>query len=135
MFSDIVNLYAVFVAAVLSMVLGSVWYSPLLFGKAWMRLRGQATKGQGISFPPSKMVIEFVCSLVTAFVLGLFTFLLPATAYAAIIFALTLWVGFYITMLLGEVLWEDKPFNLFLINAGFRLLSLVAMTLVLVMWR
>jgi len=135
MFSDIVNLYAVFVAALLSMVLGSLWYSPLLFGKAWMRLRGQTTKVKDMSFPPSKMIIEFVCSLVTAFVLGLFAFLLPGTVYAAVIFALTLWVGFYITMLLGEVLWEDKPFGLFLINASFRLLSLVVMTTVLVMWR
>src|SRR2546430_4078840 len=35
-----VNLLAVLVAAVLTIVLGAVWYSPVLFAKQWMHAHG-----------------------------------------------------------------------------------------------
>ena len=35
-----VNYLAVLVAAIVNMVVGALWYSPLLFGKAWMKLTG-----------------------------------------------------------------------------------------------
>lgn len=35
-----VNYLPIVVAAVVSMVLGGLWYSPLLFGKIWMNLQG-----------------------------------------------------------------------------------------------
>ena len=35
-----VNYLAVLVAAVVVFILGWLWYSPLLFYKPWMRLRG-----------------------------------------------------------------------------------------------
>ena len=34
-----VNYLAVVVAAVVSIIIGSLWYSPLLFGNVWMRLQ------------------------------------------------------------------------------------------------
>lgn len=40
MFSD-VNLVAVLVAGVVDMVIGALWYSPVLFAKSWMRLIGK----------------------------------------------------------------------------------------------
>ena len=130
---EIVNMYSVFVASVVAMGIGTLWYSPLLFGTQWRRLQNVPVSDQ--NFPASKMIIEFVSTLVTAFVLSLFTVLLPQTIYASIIFALVIWVGFYVTMLLSEVLWENKPFELFLLNAGVRAIILVSMTLILVLWR
>ncbi len=130
---EIVNMYAVFVASITAMVIGTLWYSPLLFGKQWRRLQNVPVANQ--NFQASKMIIEFVSTLITAFVLSLFTVLLPPTVYASIIFALVVWVGFYVTMLLSEVLWENKPFELFLLNGGMRLAILVSMTLILVLWR
>src|SRR3989337_3239270 len=40
-----VNYLAVVVAAVASMIIGAIWYSPRVFGKMWMRLTGN-TMGQ-----------------------------------------------------------------------------------------
>ncbi len=34
------NFIAVFVAALTTLVVGSIWYSPILFGKAWMKETG-----------------------------------------------------------------------------------------------
>ena len=112
-----------------------MWYSPLLFGTQWMRLRGVNPKGEGMRFSASKMIVEFLCVLVVAFVLSLFTALLPQTVSAAIIFGLIIWVGFYVPTFLSAVLWEETPFGLFLINAGLRLVNTLAMSLVLVLWR
>ncbi|MBA2527542.1 MAG: DUF1761 domain-containing protein, partial [Pyrinomonadaceae bacterium] len=35
-----INYFAVLAAALSTFVLGGLWYSPLLFGKAWMRANG-----------------------------------------------------------------------------------------------
>ena len=34
------NFYAVLVAALTTLVVGSIWYSPVLFGNAWMKETG-----------------------------------------------------------------------------------------------
>src|SRR4051812_21614978 len=70
-----VNLLSVLVAAISTMVVGFLWYSPLLFAKPWMVLMGydpndkagleQMRKSAGKSYG-----ISFVASLVAAFVLG-----------------------------------------------------------------
>ena len=43
-----INYWAVLVAAVAYMILGAIWYSPILFGSAWMRLIGK-TKEQAMA--------------------------------------------------------------------------------------
>ena len=37
---DMMNVWAVLAAAIASMILGGLWYSPLLFANAWMRASG-----------------------------------------------------------------------------------------------
>jgi len=34
------NVYAILVAAIVPMVLGFIWYNPILFGNVWMRESG-----------------------------------------------------------------------------------------------
>ena len=53
-----VNSLAVLVAAVAVFVLGWLWYSPLLFYKPWMRLRGMdpVAAMAGANLPAGKLV-------------------------------------------------------------------------------
>ena len=70
-----VNLWSVLVAAIATMVVGFLWYSPLLFARPWMVAMGYdpddkarmeaMQKSAGKSY-----AISFVASLVSAFVLG-----------------------------------------------------------------
>jgi p-aminobenzoyl-glutamate transporter AbgT len=70
-----VNLLAVLVAAIATMVIGFLWYSPMLFARPWMVLMGynpddkaaldEMRKGAGKNY-----AIAFVLSLISAFVLG-----------------------------------------------------------------
>jgi len=41
------------------------------------------------------------------------------------------WIGFAAPILLGSVLWEQRPFRFYLINALYWLVALMAMALVL----
>jgi|ETNmetMinimDraft_2_1059921.scaffolds.fasta_scaffold07735_7 hypothetical protein len=120
----------IFIAAVVSFVIGMLWYSPALFGKKWMSLagvkRGKEKKMGGI------MVAAFVANLVMAYV---YLYIMGMIGYAdvssGVVLGFLLWVGFFATTLLGGVFWEGKPFNLYLINAGYQLVNLVAMGAVL----
>lgn len=68
-----INFYAVLVAALTPLVVGSLWYSPLLFGKAWMKennlteedlKKGSMLKIFGLTFVFSimfAMVLQMLC--------------------------------------------------------------------------
>lgn len=67
-----VNLIAVLVAGVSSMVLGAIWYSPLLFGPKWQAAAG-LTDGQVASGNPAMIYGgAFVLSLLAAYVFAMF---------------------------------------------------------------
>jgi hypothetical protein len=133
-----VNVWAVLVAGIVNMVIGAFWYSPLLFGKMWMKLSGLTDtelqkakeKGMGKSY-----LIAFIGSLVMAFVLAHLLQLTNATSLSAgLTMAFWLWLGLIVTVLLSSVLWENKPWILFLINISHYLVGLATMSLILVSW-
>ena len=131
-----INYFALIVSALAAMVVGSLWYSPVLFGKQWAQLRGVTPPKDGMKMPAREMILEFVATLVVAYVLDILVIAFGAhTPQAAILLALFVWLGFYVTQLLSEVLWEKKPFGVFLISAGARLVNLVLMALILGLWQ
>src|SRR5438034_8977678 len=91
-----VNYLAVLVAAVAVFVLGWLWYSPLLFYKPWMRLRGMdpVAAMAGAKMPGGKLLIELVRCLVLAYVIARFVALLGVSGgLGAVHFGLSLWAG------------------------------------------
>ena len=62
-----VNLLAVLVGAVITMVLGFLWYGPL-FGQMWMRMVGRSA--EEIEAAPTLYIYSFVSALITAYVLA-----------------------------------------------------------------
>lgn len=116
-----VNWVAVILAAVVSMVVGFIWYGPL-FGKAWMKLTGKKEMGDKKEMPKT-YAIMFAASLVTAYVLSVLG--------ASFETAFWVWLGFQATLLLNGVLFEGKSWNLYFLNAGHQLVSLLAMAWVL----
>jgi hypothetical protein len=70
-----VSLLPVLLAAIATMVVGFVWYSPLLFAKPWMGLMGfdpnDKTKVEAMQKSAGQSyAISFVASLASAFVLA-----------------------------------------------------------------
>ena len=71
-----------------------------------------------------------------AFVLAHFSNVWGATGVAgAWQLAFWIWLGFIATVMLGSVLWQGKPWKLYILNVAYQLVSLFAMAVVVVMWK
>ena len=133
-----VNYLAVLVAAVVAFVLGWLWYSPLLFYKPWMRLRGQdpVAAMANAKMPGGKLVIEFVRCFILAYVITIFVTLLGIGSWmGALHFGLMTWIGFPVVILTGSVLWENIPWKVAAIHAGDWLVKMVVVSIIVNAWR
>lgn len=119
----------VLLAAVASFMIGWFWYSEKAFGVRWMR-------ELGISKDPTAadkknmgkvMAIQLVGEMVKAFFL---LFLSSAFNANQFFIAIVIWIGFLVPSNLPTVLYEKRSWNLFMINIGYQLLSIVAMAFV-----
>jgi Protein of unknown function (DUF1761) len=133
-----VNYLAVLVAAVAVFVLGWLWYSPLLFYKPWMRLRGldPVAAMAGGKMPGGKLAIELVRCLVLAYVIALLVAFLGLHNWmAAVHVGLMLWIGFPVVLLTGSVLWDNVPWKVAAIHAGDWLVKMLVIPTILTLWR
>jgi hypothetical protein len=130
-----INYLAVIAAAVVSFVLGGIWYSPVLFGPRWMRAIGKSEaefKQGNVAFA---YVGAFVAGLAMAYVLALFLALAQAkTLPQAAWVALWAWIGFMATPTLSNYLFSGWSRDLYLINNGYSLISLLIMGGILATW-
>ena len=135
-----VNLLAVLVAAISTMIVGAVWYSPILFAKPWMREMGydpddkvkikEMKKSAGPAYFGS-----FIASLITAFVLALlFHWIRVSDLHMGIGIAFHVWLGFVATVQFTDALFQKKSMKLFAINTGFQLVCFLAMGAILTAW-
>ena len=99
-----VNYLAIGVASVVAMVVGSLWYSPLLFGTSWMRLRGVDPKKAGeTQFPAKDMFVELLTTLATVYVLDILVIVFGAVSLRTTVqLSLLVWVGFYLSTLISQ---------------------------------
>lgn len=135
-----INLWGVGLAAVSSMVVGSIWYMPAAFGKTWMKLTGvklDEMRGKG---KPGDMIwmygSVFVASLVTAFILAAVTFLaqqFTGDSYFqdSLTIALWLWLGFTAARLYVHDTFEMRRKKLTLLNAAHELVTVLVMALII----
>jgi hypothetical protein len=133
-----VNYLAVLLAGVASMVVGFLWYGPMLFAKPWMKLMGHTKESMEKEKTNMGKTygISFVLALVTAYVLS-HVMTLSQNFYntGAVMTGLTsafwMWLGFIMPVQATDVLFGSKKFKLFLINTGYQLASVLAMGVVL----
>lgn len=132
-----VNLLAVIVSAIVSMIVGSIWYGPL-FGKKWIKLVGftKEEMEKGKKDMPRTYGLMFVGSLLTSFVLSVTISLAPMQSMATgVTAAFWLWLGFIVAVKMSDVLFEKKPWNLFYIECGYYLVFLLISGAILGSWK
>lgn len=135
-----INWLEVLVAAVVIFVLGWLWYSPLLFMRPWMRLRGidpdQAMAAAGGKMPLGKMAVEFLRCFVLALIVTRFAGLLGVTSVLiAIHFGLMIWIGFPVVLLVGSVIWDGVNWKVAAIHAGDWFVKLLVLSILATVWR
>ena len=130
LFVDI-NLVGIVLGAISNMVIGAIWYSPMVFGKIWMNLAGITQKEieSGKKQMPKIYSMAFVGALITAYILAIFLDLVGAATIGE-----GLQIGFLATTTLSTVLFENKKTNLYLLNNGYNLLSILVMSVILILF-
>lgn len=130
-----ISISGILAATVAGFVIGGLWYSPLLFGAVYARLRGiDATAQAGV--PLGKMAAEIIRVLVVALALSYFIVALDVTSISAALgLALVLWIGFQAMLMAGGVIHEDYPMNLYAIHVGDALVKTAAMSVILALLR
>ena len=135
-----VHLLPVLVAAIATMVVGFLWYSPLLFARPWMVLMGydpeDKTKLEEMRKDAGKSyAISFVASLVSAFVLAkIIEITTVNSALYGMKIGFAIWLGFVTTVQLTGVLFAKQPFKLYAINTGYQLVCYLVMGAILAVW-
>lgn len=127
-----VNWLAVLAATVAAFVLGGLWYSPVLFGKAWQKAAGLSDETLKAGNPAvifgGAFVLAFIASAMFAMFIGPMT-LGPAAAAG---FAAGLcWVA---TSFGINGLFERKPLALTLINGGYHTVQFTLIGAILGAW-
>lgn len=129
------NVWAVLVATVLPMVIGSIWYGPLM-GKKWMELMETTEEEIRASFNAMKSYGgSTVTGLILAFVLGTLVQTTGADGWlAGACLGGLCWFGFVVTFGYQAVAFEDKKVSLYAMSLGYNLVTFVAMGALLGAW-
>jgi len=126
-----VNYLAVFLAAVSSMVVGSIWYAKPVMGKTWQKLvKLDDAKMQ--SGAAKALSLTFVLSLLTAYILAHVAFLSNhffghSFMQDALMTAFWLWLGLTAARMITHDLFEQRPTTLTAMNACHELVTLMVM--------
>ena len=126
----VVSFYALLGAAAAAFVVGGLWYSPALFGKSYLTLRGLDSTAAGAMSMP-EVAGELARCVLLAWVMAQ---LLARGGESGVLTALTfggwMWVAIY-TALAGSVLHEGVPWRLYAIHAGDGLAKMLVMATIL----
>jgi len=138
------HILPILLCALLAMILGSVWYSPLLFGKAWMRLIKvdpeamkdpvQRKKMQQRMFP--LYMLQLLLSLFQIWVLSFY--IQGWTEASGVTNALWIWAAFVMPTIATSIMWGNDSrrdsLQKFFIQAGYQLVMFVVFGLILGIW-
>ncbi|MGH7695917.1 MAG: DUF1761 domain-containing protein [Gemmatimonadaceae bacterium] len=126
---------AVALAALMPFVVGALWYAPFGFGRWWERAHGYddpARKALLMASAPRNYLASLVGYVVLALVLRFFLYRLAASdTSSALRLAVLVWLGFVATIGLTTILFALQPLSLWAIDAGFQLVYMCLMALIL----
>ncbi len=130
-----VSLLGVVLAMLSAMVVGSVWYSPSVFGKTWMKLTKIDMNKDGGSVWKPISITAVVC-LITAYVLAHVAYLSNQFFHDSFLqdsltTAFWLWLGFSAARLITHDAFEGRRRKLTAINIGNDLVTIMLMGLII----
>jgi len=116
-------------------IIATIWYAAL-FSNLWKKLTGISDMKPS----PVKMIIVFIGSLVMSFVL--FHIVVFENAYldtsgiaGGLMTGFHCWLGFIAPVTLMNVMYEKRPWKLWILDNAFWLISLLVMGVILSVWQ
>jgi hypothetical protein len=130
-----INIWAVVLATLSSMVVGSVWYTPKVFGNYWMKVAKVSPSGDAKDAVKPiliTLVVSFVSALVLAGSAAISQHFYGGNFLAdTLITAVILWAGFTAARFITHDAFEGRPAGLTILNCAHELVTLVVMGLII----
>ena len=133
-----INFWAVLLATASSMVVGSIWYTPKVFGTRWAKLAHVDMDRPGAS-AVLPILVTVVVSFLTAWVLAgasaiSWHFYGGGFLLGAIVTAATLWAGFTAARFITHDVFEGRPSALTVMNIAHELVTVLVMAVIIGVW-
>jgi hypothetical protein len=133
-----INIWTVLLATLSSMVVGSIWYTPKVFGTRWSRL-AKVDMDRPAASATLAIVTTVIVSAVTAVVMaGATTILWDYSGGSFLVSALTVatvgWAGFTAARFITHDAFEGRPTSLTVLNIAHELVTLVVMAVIIGVW-
>ena len=133
-----INYIAVILATLSSMIIGSIWYTPRVFGKYWMKAAGVTPSGNAKD-AVRPILITVVVSFITAWVLAgavaiSFDFYGGSFLVNALLTGLILWAGFTAARFITHDAFDGRPTGLTVLNVAHELVTIMVMALIIGVW-
>ena len=130
-----INFWAVLVATLSTMVVGSIWYTPKVFGNYWMRVAKVSPSGEAKD-AVKPILITVVVSFISAWVLAgaaaiAQEFYGGSFLWNTVLTAVILWAGFTAARFITHDAFEGRPAGLTVLNCAHELVTYVIMALII----
>lgn len=135
MITPSINHLAVIAAAFSTFILGGLWYSPLLFGKAWQKENNLSEEDLKNGNMLKIFGISFLCSLIMAYNLAFFLNASFIDAKLGTLYGFATGFGFVALSIVIISLFERKNAKYILINGGYLTVAFSIMGLIIGGWK
>lgn len=130
------NYWAVLVAWLVYVAVGSFWYSPAGFGKAWSKLSGVDIMKLPQSEANRAIMSVVASSLLQAIALAVLVHSLGATKFVdGLVIGLFTWLGFTALTTVGTTLYSRRSWKFLWLNASFFLVTMTVNAVILTVWQ
>ncbi len=130
------NMFAVIVGILVNMIIGTLWYSPLLFGKMWLEMIGKGSDEISKKDANKSMSFAIIPAAVSAFGLAFLVGIAHAdTVTDALLIGSLASVVFSGMSALNLVLFEGRSLKLSLLNTGYFVVSWNIVSVIITLWK
>ncbi len=130
-----VNHLATIVAGLSTFLIGGLWYSPVLFGKAWQRENHLSDEQLKQGNMGKIFGLSFLFSLITAYNLAFFLNDPSIDGGIGALIGLATGLGWVAMSIFIIGLFEHKTWRYMLINAGYMIVAFTLMGFILGIWK
>lgn len=130
------NYWAIIVAWLITVVIGSYWYSPAGFGKLWAKLSGVNHMKIPEGEATRAIVSVAISAVVQVFVLALVLHSLNiTTAGDGLVAGLVLWLGLTAATTVGNTLYQRLSWKFWWLNSAYFLIVMSINSVLFAVWQ
>jgi len=129
------NYLAVLAATLISMFLGALWYSPILFGNNWMKLMGFTEEQLKKEGSAKEMAVSVFTSFIEALMLASLILMTGTkTFFSGVHLGAMIGIGIIAMVNLSNAMFNRVPLKLWGINSGYRIVYYMINGGILAIW-